>query len=148
MGSQTARDEKLAFIGANSKLLSIRIPVELYDALEADAKAEGVPLPELVRRQMRMKIFPRLLRAYVEGFQTTMHDTPLEELAEAIDYYDSYFKQLKSFLEEVQTVGAEMAEIEKNFREARDGFIHNVDALTKTLRKRLHIQTEEENKKE
>lgn len=54
------------FRGPNAKLLTIRVPDTLYDALERTAKKEKIPLSIVVRGALYLQLGPELLEGHLK----------------------------------------------------------------------------------
>lgn len=121
--------------GANSELLTVRIPLSLLEGLEAMASGGGGSVPVLVRRLLWYHLAPAVIKQSVRRLQTRdiSEVTRLEDYAVLIDGFKEETERLSKSLRGMQKIQERVHAQEKAFAAVEDTWRMEVSKLLEEL---------------
>lgn len=132
------RIEDFSIFGSYTELLQLRIPKELYKALESMAQKDNMTLPDLVRWALTVFTLPYLLKQYHGRLAGLYSENALSRLSEkeahteAVEILVQLDKRLTSFLqgfEDIKNLQKGVIELKSQLNQSISDYLKKWDGL-------------------
>lgn len=130
------KEERLPFLSSNSENLSVRIPKELWKALEDGAKDNGLSFAEYVRGLLHTGCFYFLAMGRIKELKALLHkgDTDsTEKMAEVFDKVEEYFAHMDMFVKDAKELENDNREQRKHIKELQERTFKEVGRILRAV---------------
>lgn len=123
-------ENDLTLPGSNTKLLAVRMPQYIYNALENLAKRDSKSIPEIVRTMIYFHLFPPFVKYNISNMKN-------EELAERykdfskFEHYERIVDNILNDCEQVVKVKNVVLEKQKKMEELKKEYENEFNSLSK-----------------
>lgn len=130
------KEERLPFLSSNSENMSVRIPKELWKALEDGAKENGLSFAEYIRRLLHTGCFYFLAMGRIKELKALVHkgDTSgTEKMAEVFDKIEEYFAHMDMFVKEAKELEDDNREQRKHIKDLQERTLKDMGRILRAV---------------